>query len=83
MGHLIVMSANVPTRRRIAKEGYPRRDEDSAYTAGEKMSGVTNNEVGAPETRITVPMELVLTPRDNCLNPVLGPVIAAQSKLTP
>ena len=33
------------------------------------MSGATNDEVGAPETRITVPMELVLTPRDDCLNP--------------
>jgi hypothetical protein len=28
-------------------------------------------------------MELVLTPRDNDLDPVLGPVVAAQSQLTP
>jgi hypothetical protein len=34
----------------------------------EEMSGATN-EVGAPETRIAVPMELVLTPRDGCLKP--------------
>jgi len=33
------------------------------------MSGATNNEVGAPETRIMVPMELVLTPRDGRLKP--------------
>jgi hypothetical protein len=31
------------------------------------MSGATNTEVGAPETRIMVPMELVLTPRGNRL----------------
>lgn len=35
----------------------------------ERMSGATNNEVGAPETRIVVPLELVLTPRGNRLKP--------------
>jgi len=47
------------------------------------MSGATNNEVGAPETRIMVLIELVLTPRDDTSTPVLGPVVTAQSKLTP
>jgi len=40
------------------------------------MSGATK-EVGAPETRITVPLELVLTPRGKDLIPVLGPVVTA------
>ena len=44
--------------------------------ADEKKSGATN-EVGAPEIRIVVPLELVLTPRDNDLTPVLGPVVTA------
>lgn len=39
-------------------------------------------EVGAPKTRIMVPLELVLPPRDNCLNPVFGPVVTAQGQLT-
>ena len=42
-----------------------------------KMSGATN-EVGAPEIRIVVPLELVLTPRDKDLTPVLGPVVTAR-----
>jgi hypothetical protein len=35
---------------------------------GGEVSGATH-EVGAPETRIMVPIELVLTPRDSHLKP--------------
>jgi len=42
------------------------------------MSGATN-EVGAPEIRIAVPVELVLTPRGKDLIPVLGPVVTAHN----
>jgi hypothetical protein len=46
---------------------------------GKKMSGATK-EVGAPEIRIAVPLELVLTPRGKDLIPVLGPVVTARPR---
>ena len=52
----------------LAAEGPNVRRVEGNYKGRKKTSGATNK-AGAPETRIAVPMELVLTPRGNRLNP--------------